>query len=193
MKMKCTFALAAALAAHTPASAALLLYDLSGTVPNKFSAQFTIDTTRTPTSSTSQGFRYNGVVISYRLPGGQTVFTDRGPFDGVTFQVLTNQGGFFAGFLDQATNFGNRVQVFGPQLFSGSTSAPQLLTGEFLISDVPRNRTSDPLDVNYRLIVSEVGVVPEPATWLLMLVGFGAVGTVLRAQRRPRVARAIEG
>ena len=31
--------------------------------------------------------------------------------------------------------------------------------------------------------------VPEPATWLMMLVGFGAVGFALRRRRHPRIAQ----
>ena len=34
------------------------------------------------------------------------------------------------------------------------------------------------------------GAVPEPATWAMMLMGFGALGTVLRQQRRRGVATA---
>jgi hypothetical protein len=33
------------------------------------------------------------------------------------------------------------------------------------------------------------GGVPEPASWLLMILGFGAVGSTIRAQRRARPAR----
>ncbi len=36
----------------------------------------------------------------------------------------------------------------------------------------------------------EVGVVPEPATWLMMLVGFGAIGMVVRRKRRVSVSYA---
>ena len=32
------------------------------------------------------------------------------------------------------------------------------------------------------------GAVPEPATWAMMLVGFGAMGTALRRRARPQLA-----
>ena len=36
--------------------------------------------------------------------------------------------------------------------------------------------------------VFEVSMVPEPATWVLMLVGVGAAGATLRGSRRPRAS-----
>ncbi len=106
--------------------------------------------------------------------------------------MLNNQGGLFAGFLDGAPNNGNRVQVFGPQLFSGPTSSPMLLTGVFLLSDVPRQRVTDPLVVNYRLTVTDVtaGAVPEPATWAMLIAGFGVIGGAMRRRRAPTLRAA---
>lgn len=184
MNWKLSAAFAVAILAATPGQAAVLLYELAGTVPGKFTARFTINTATPPSIVLSTGFRYNGIPISYTLPNGSTVFTDSGPFDGITFQTLNNQGGFFAGFLDAAGAFNNRIQIFGPQLFSGTTAAPQLLTGTFLLSDIPRNLTTDPLQVNYRLTVTDVSAVPEPGSWALMLAGFGLIGFALRRNAR---------
>jgi len=36
--------------------------------------------------------------------------------------------------------------------------------------------------------ISAVGAVPEPATWALMIVGFGAIGSAMRRRQRPRYA-----
>lgn len=45
-------------------------------------------------------------------------------------------------------------------------------------------------DLNFRVTgTTEAGAVPEPAAWALMLLGFGAVGAVVR--RRPKVAARI--
>ena len=186
MKLKLLAAAAMAVVAAS-ADAAILRYDLQGTVPNKFTLRFELDTTRAPSSFTSQGLRYNGVALTYTLPGSTAPITENAQSDGVTFQVLNNQGGLFAGFLDRAPNNGNRVQVFGPQLFSGPTSSPTLLTGVFLLSDVPRQRVTDPLEVNYRLTVTDVtaGAVPEPAGWAMLIAGFGVVGGVVRRRRVP--------
>jgi len=37
--------------------------------------------------------------------------------------------------------------------------------------------------------VSPVGAVPEPATWAMMLLGFGAVGFAMRRRQRPALAQ----
>ncbi|WP_375427108.1 PEPxxWA-CTERM sorting domain-containing protein [uncultured Sphingomonas sp.] len=190
MKFKLLAAVAAATVFAASADAAILRYDLQGTVPNKFTLRFELDTTRAPSTSTSQGLRYNGVALTYTLPGSTTPITENGQFDGVTFQVLNNQGGLFAGFLEGAPNNNNRVQVFGPELFSGSTSSPTMLTGVFLLSDIQRQRITDPLQVNYRLTVTDVtpGAVPEPASWAMLIAGVGMVGGAMR-RRQVRVLR----
>ncbi|MBI1199082.1 MAG: PEP-CTERM sorting domain-containing protein [Phenylobacterium sp.] len=36
--------------------------------------------------------------------------------------------------------------------------------------------------------ITEVGAVPEPAAWSLMIAGFGAAGAVLRRRRLARAA-----
>ena len=39
------------------------------------------------------------------------------------------------------------------------------------------------------ITIHQVNAVPEPATWAMMLLGFGAVGMVLRRRRRPVLAQ----
>jgi len=47
-------------------------------------------------------------------------------------------------------------------------------------------------DLNFRVVgqSATVGGVPEPASWALMLVGFGGLGAALRARRRGRTVAA---
>ena len=178
-------ALAATTALPGAANAALLRYDIAGTVAGKFTATFTLDTTRVPSIVLGDSVRYNGVPITYTLPNATTPITENAPFDGVTFSTTLNQGGLFYGFLDAATNFNNRIQLFGAQLFTGPTSAPQFLTGIFNLSDIPPNGAA--LQPNYRVTVTDVSAaVPEPATWGLLVLGFAAGGAAAR-RRAPRV------
>ena len=37
---------------------------------------------------------------------------------------------------------------------------------------------------NYSVTISRVGAVPEPATWALLIFGFGAIGAAMRYRRR---------
>ena len=42
---------------------------------------------------------------------------------------------------------------------------------------------------NWQITERDAGV-PEPASWALMLTGFGGLGAMLRARRRPAAATA---
>lgn len=56
----------------------------------------------------------------------------------------------------------------GPQLFSGTTVSPTFLVGSFATFDG-------------ELSIAPVSTaVPEPGTWALMILGFGAAGLALR-------------
>lgn len=44
--------------------------------------------------------------------------------------------------------------------------------------------TLDGSPIDYRFTVTQLTAVPEPGTWALMIMGFGGVGSMLRANRR---------
>jgi hypothetical protein len=68
----------------------------------------------------------------------------------------------------------------GPQIFTGPTSNPTYRTGVFALTRFDANRPG-----NGTLTIS---AIPEPASWALMIAGFGLVGSALR--RRKAVAAA---
>ncbi len=49
---------------------------------------------------------------------------------------------------------------------------------------------SPPPRVSFNLDGDIIGAVPEPGTWLLMLLGFGAIGFSIRRRRRPYLTQA---
>lgn len=122
-----------------------------------------------------------------------------GPFgSNFSFKVDSNpfpipsSGGFTAAIFDNAgynssaktvifyssTSAGGFDNFLGPQLFSGSPSAPSLLTGVFALT------RSGSGSVGTLTVSAVAAAVPEPATWAMLLVGFGLVGGAARYRRR---------
>ena len=102
--------------------------------------------------------------------------------DGADVAVIPNG---FASFATASFNGGLLLDdgqfayadLAGPQLFSGSTEMPIFLLGNFALFNSIGDR------VGTLAISSDVAAVPEPASWAMMLVGFGAVGYSLRRRR----------
>lgn len=84
----------------------------------------------------------------------------------VAFNTTGFDGGLTLG--DEFTN------LWGEQLFAGTTTDPVMRTGAFTLL----------VDGQSGSVVSlNIAAVPEPMTWALMVVGFGAVGVAMRRRR----------
>ncbi|HEX7948092.1 MAG TPA: PEPxxWA-CTERM sorting domain-containing protein [Phenylobacterium sp.] len=91
----------------------------------------------------------------------------------VTYFTLADGGGLQVADETGAVQF----SAFGEQLFTGPTERPQFRLGEFTF-DTDRNGAA----IDGRLSVSEA--VPEPASWALMITGFGLTGAMARRRAR---------
>lgn len=146
--------------------AATLLYELTG--PQNVS--FTLTDAPAPDVVFADGFAIRDVAI---LLDGQNLVRD------VRFANALNGGGFVIP--------GSVIDLTGAQLFSGARSSPILLQGQFSLTGVGNQST-------YTLNVRQATApVPEPSTWLLLMVGFGAVGAALRRTRVNPAQLAIRG
>jgi YD repeat-containing protein len=125
------------------------------------------------------------------------VFTPAAGFE-VAFQGFNYTRGtatalFFFGELLDANN--NVIDTF-----TGGTTGPAVNSGSFMSNT---GYFSGPLtfrfgrapggsgvavvnDIQFDVRAIQAGVVPEPATWAMMILGFGLIGSALR-QRRPLV------
>jgi len=176
-------ALAASIAVAAPASAGNFIFTYSGTNPTNgaFTATGTLTTSNTATTVNGRqaflitgitGTR-NGSAITGLIPAG----TD---FGGVAIDNYLYATGPYltdAGFGFSVAGTGN---LYNPYYFGGAYQ-------EYV-------RTAAGADFQNTsgitfTLTAVTGGVPEPATWAMMLIGFGAVGGVLR--RRPSVATRI--
>lgn len=73
---------------------------------------------------------------------------------------------------DSSINLGN-ISVLGPAVFTGPSSAPTFKLGSFAMTDI--NLDPAPLTI---------AAVPEPASWAMLVAGFGLAGAVQRRRRR---------
>jgi hypothetical protein len=170
-KMMLRSGLAAAVLALSAvqAQAATLVFTLTGA----YSAVWQLDSNPVP---------------SLVLPGGFRVASVAGTFGGTAQSVTID---FFApsssGGLIISAGGPNLANLVGPQLFTGTTSAPTFRTGTFALSN---EFTGAPASINITPL-SPSAAVPEPATWATMLAGFAAMGAALRksdGRRRQRPA-----
>lgn len=152
--------------AATPAYAAPLLFNFFG--PSG-TAMFQLDSNPTPDFSQtfigSDQFSFNNVA---------------GTFSGIagTASTVSFGNGIFSSLSITAANLGF-TQFGSPTLFTGSPNKPDFLTGSFTLVN--------PFFGNGNLIISSVaGAVPEPASWAMLLAGFGGVGFATRRRSNVR-------
>jgi hypothetical protein len=161
---------AAAIGCAMPAAATLYRFDV--TDPDAYlSTQpmgtytFYLDSNPTPDSFDGFSFTISGLTYSH-------TFSDNVTLDQFTFYTADFGGGF--------GDYEN--QYIGPVLFTGTTEHPIFKTGTFAINDFIVDGSITITDLS----APPTGGVPEPASWALMLGGFGLVGTAMR--RRTTVA-----
>lgn len=152
----------------TPAVAATLLFNFTALAGPASSFSFTADSSPSPVLAMSSAFKLEGVDVNL---GGTTASKD-----------LTFWDSSFGGGLEGKEGLSTVFNLFGPQLFTGPLDAPTFLTGSFdLNSQSPGGPPAG------TLTISSVSGVPEPATWAMMLIGFGAVGISMRRRKQTEV------
>jgi hypothetical protein len=168
MKLMVAFtASATALALGAPADATVLIYSLTGDQ----TANWELDTNQIPAdASEGQGLIYDDIKGSFPAPLSniaEVCFFNAGIGGGLQVNTL----GTFDGVISTA----------GPQLYSGSEKNPTFLKGSFnFIGYDVVNEVEDP-SRHYTLSVTSV---PEPASWVMMVAGFGLGGCAIRRARK---------
>jgi PEP-CTERM motif len=155
------FAFATALPVASTANAAAYFFALSGAN----TATFTLDSSPTPNVTGAGYFTVQNVAGTYN---GSPV-----TFAGISFFDALHDGGFSAG----------SINLGGPQLFTGTLEDPMFTLGTFSLCDCTFGVS------NYTVSITGAAV-PEAATWMMMLFGFGAIGlSRLNLQQSIRLTR----
>jgi len=119
-----------------------------------------------PTNYTNDLFK---LLVTFTAPGG---VSGGGTFNATLIGSVTgaNNGGVTISFTNPTQVFHSSIGDFtlgvNPVSISGTSGTPVPITG-FL----------------------QLAAVPEPATWAMMLVGFGGIGMAMRRRRRPVLAQ----
>lgn len=163
---------------------------------------FSIGATETPTPYYSSLFQYPNYFVksySYTEFGSTTAVVVPATLGkNVNFFDYGNQGGLFL------TNSGNRNfrllgdtvgndqsevlyddAAYKAALATNPSAQPIFKLGTFLLSTYPRNGAARQPIQNYTVTIANgaITAVPEPASWALMITGFGAVGAAFRRRR----------
>jgi hypothetical protein len=157
-KVRTLLASAALVALAAPASAATYVFTLSGGLAGSWA----LPASPVPDVVFGDAFRVN--VVTGTLGGAPfTTFME--------FYLGSSGGGVCADFACSLIN------LYGPQLFSGTTAAPTFVLGTYGMSDFFGTPVAD----------LTISAIPEAGTWAMMIAGFGLVGAGLRRRREVAV------
>lgn len=162
---KALLASVASVALALPASAAVMIFTLSG----NFDATWQMPKTPTPDSFVSFGFIVNNVTVTVN---GTPRLTN------LVFYSSTFNGGLCS---SPDLQFCENDFIFiGDQVFSGTTLNPIFEPGQFALFSGASG--------GMKLSITEGAAVPEPASWAMLIAGFGLVGAVRRRRTATVVA-----
>ena len=143
--------------------AAPLLFTLTG----RDTATFTLDSNPSPDKLSPNYIYFAGITGAYAFPGSSPATSAN-----MAFFTTSDFGGLSIGAIG-----GGTISLFGPQVFSGPTSTPMFAPGTFDLSGSVNGPAVD------RLVISGLAIAPEPASWAMMITGFGAIGAAMRRRR----------
>lgn len=106
-----------------------------------------------------------------------------GTLIGSSFGLLT-QSGFSAPFGSLVGRIGGEFRLIGTN-FAG----PAWNTGNLELLYWDSNGSDNAGDISFQ--INSAGAVPEPGTWAMMLLGFGAIGFGMRRRKGHRIDRRI--
>lgn len=102
----------------------------------------------------------------------------------VTGQDTGGGATFYYDYPISQTLTGNLSYYEGSDTFEiGATTMPVLTYVSGRGVDLDMQIGGRPFDSNYRIAIEYMPAIPEPSTWAMMLVGFGAIGFAMRRRK----------
>jgi hypothetical protein len=155
----------AALVMASPAAAATLIFDFVGNdAANSFN--FEIDSNPTPLNTNPGGFEVGGISVTF-AGGAET--------SNITFYNTLGGGGL------DIFGTSTLLSLAGSTLFTNGEATPMLTPGVFDLNEISVNAPPGGTPFGTLTVsLANQGAVPEPGTWMLMILGFGAIGASMR-------------
>lgn len=137
-----------------------------------------------------------GGTLSFAVPGDtQTVYSPftSGGLSSVTFSAAGGVDGFGSGQWISSNDPGTAGSgvAWGVGTLTNAPAGALTVMFDVNFLQTNANPSNQALARNLvQFVGSEVGAVPEPGTWAMMLLGFGAIGFSMRRRRTLAVAKA---
>ena len=132
----------------------------SGTLPNDPTHYLTISANKSATLFSTAGLQN----FSFYMGSADTYNSVQ--FIGNNYNHTLSGGAFTGGYVGQSWNWGRRINFD----FGGAR-----------VNQVILRSSGNSFELDN--LAGSTGAVPEPATWAMMIMGFGAMGAVLRQRR----------
>jgi hypothetical protein len=133
----------------------------SGTLPNNPTHYLTVPGNASATLSSVKGLK------SFSFYMGSPDSYNSVQFIGAGYNHILNGGQFTGGNTNQSWSWGTRINFD----FGGA-----------VVNQVILRSSSNSFEVDN--FAGSIAAVPEPTTWAMMIMGFGAVGAVIRRRRQ---------
>lgn len=148
------------------AQAVPLLFTLEGSR----NATFTLDSMPVPNSFTALQTNFTNVSGTFNGVDSTASLINFGRSDGIFSAAALN-------ILAPGLGF---TQFVGPVIFGGTTQNPSFAPGVFTLNSIVSGRST--------LTISAFAdsAVPEPASWAMLVLGFGLVGSTMRRRTLAR-------
>lgn len=146
-------------------------------------------------TATSPGGRFFGFPSGEQLHLDQETFADNNIYDftfaGGAFDLVSLDISFAAlGAVGNLTAFDGADNIINATTFSGGTLGTITFAGFTGITRLRLVDTVQHFSIDNLVLVGTGGGIPEPATWSLLIGGFGLVGSAMRIRRAPTEAKA---